>query len=568
MTIADAMLHEGAAPDDGAMPRGGAAPGAAPGAASEAAPGREAPDWLASGAAALGALLGEGLAATGPAGAHDLLAAILDAIPDGVRVVDPEGAVLYENRALRERIGPAIACSAYFDGDARLDAGIECPSASALLDGLPHEVVREVACAGGERAYFELRSTPFFDRTGRLAGALTVVRDETARVTLERERARYAARLEQAVEARTAELERAREMFRSILDGIPDMIALLDAAEGKLIFANAAAQALPEDTVRALRTALCQTSLMAGRTVTRILEHVDAAGRARVFESFAYPVPSMKEGGTLSIHFARDITARRALEQQAIRNERLAVVGELAAGLAHEIRTPLTSISNSVRLLEGALPAEAGEETRLVLGIIAKEARRLSALLADFLTFARPRPPRPVPTDLNGLVREAVGIARRSRPQAEAVAVELALAEEIPEAPVDRDQLQQALLNILTNGLDACLADACLANARPEAARPAAARLTVRTAGPRQGRAGWEIAVSDSGPGIAPQDLPRLFEPFFSKKPDGTGLGLAITKRIVDAHGGRVEVLSQPGAGASFTVVLPAASGAGPLQGA
>ncbi len=544
-------------------------------------PGDDVHDWVAAGTAALGSLLGDRLGGL-PTGSEALLGTILDALPDGVKLVDREMRVVHENRAMRERFAPALAGSTYVLGDARTDAGLECPAASALLDGLPHEAVREVTLADGERAYFDIRSTPLFDREGRLVGALMLVRDETLRVLLDRDRARdgaevqaaprrtgswmlfelertrYTARLQQQVEARTAELARAKETLHSILDGIPDPIALVDASDCRLLFTNAAAKALPDDLTQTLKQCLCRMTLEAGRTVTRQIEHVDSEGRRRVFESFVYPAPSIKAGRTLAIYFARDITERLALQQQVIRAERLAVVGELAAGLAHEIRTPLTSISNSVRLLQGTLPGAGGEDARLLLGIIAKEAKRLSALLTDFLKFARPRPPRPAPTDLNGLVREVVRLARDGRVHAEAVSVELALADDLPEAPVDRDQLQQALLNLVVNGLEACLS----VRREPGAQPP---RLTVRTAGPGQGRAGWEITISDTGPGIAPEDRARLFEPFFSKKPDGTGLGLAITKRILDAHGGRIEVSSAPGAGATFTLVLPAT---GALQGA
>ncbi len=570
----------------GPQGRRGAEAGLAPaGADGGAEPLVEERDWLAAGASALGRLL-----ASAPDGqAPDLVATVLDAIPDGVTVIDREHRTLYENRAHRERFAEAMRLSAYLDGDARTDLGVECPAASVLVDGLPHEVVRETRLADGERVYLEFRSTPLFDAQSRLTGVLTVVRDETRRVWLERERARqngdermparatplalererqrYASRLAQAVEARTAELARAKETLRSILDGIPDAIALLDSATGEPLFRNRAAESLSPGVQEAIRGAICpsrKTERLLSPTGARLVEHVDAQGRLRVLEALAYPVPSVAEGRTLDIVFARDITERRLLERQAIRNERLAVVGELAAGLAHEIRTPLTSISNSVKLLDGALPAVAGEEARLVLGIIAKESKRLSGLLTDFLKFARPRPPEPVATDLNALVRAVVEVARTSRAQADLVRVDLDLAEAPPLAPVDPDQLQQALLNIVVNAIDA-VAPA----AREAGGRATASQVTLKTRGPGDGAWGWTITVADTGPGIDPADLPRLFEPFFSKgKCDGTGLGLAIAKRIVEAHAGRIEVASAPGGGAAFTVVLPAASGSAPLEGA
>lgn len=519
-------------------------------------------DWLAASASALGRLLSIG----GDGRPPDLLRAILDAVPDGITVMDPGHRTVFENRANRERFGEAKRCSAYLEGDARTDLGLECPAASVLVDGLPHHVVRETRLADGERVYLEFRATPLFDERSRLAGVLTIVRDETRRVWLERKRQRYAARLEQAVEARTVQLARAKETLASILDGIPDAIALLDARTSETLFRNRAAESLPREVRRAIQTSICRDRAcerLLTPTAARLVEHVDAQRRLRVLETFAYPAPAVNEGRTLDIVFARDITERRLLEQQAIRNERLAVVGELAAGLAHEIRTPLTSISNSVSLLEGTIPQAAGDEARLVLGIIAKESKRLSGLLTDFLKFARPRPPEPRPTDLNGLVRAVVEVARTSRAEAGSVAVQFDLADDLPLAPVDPDQIQQAILNVVVNAIDA----APLARGAREG--DAAPQVTIRTAGPGDGTWAWSVTVSDTGPGIEPADLPRLFEPFFSKgKCDGTGLGLAITKRIVEAHAGRVEVTSVPGSGATFTIVLPAASGSAPLEGA
>lgn len=532
--------------------------------AVEAAPPADPFDWLVAGGSPLGRLLAAGAGSRLP----DFLTAVLDAVPDGIAVVDADRRRVFENRAMRERFDEARRASAYLDGDARTDLGLECPAASALADGVGHHVVRELRLPDGERVYLELASTPLRAADGRVVGALMIVRDETRRVSLERERQRHAARLEQAVEARTAELHRAKETLQRILDGIPAAISLLDASTGATLFRNRAAASLPAEVTDAVLRSLCrgrEAERLPMPTSARLVEHVDGQGEVQVFEAFAYPVPAPNEGRTLDIVYARDITLRRRLEAQAIRNERLAVVGELAAGLAHEVRTPLTSISNSVRLLEGALPPDAGDEARLVLGIIAKESRRLSGLLTDFLRFARPRPPEPVATDLNALVRGVVDLARRSRAQAEHVAVRLDLADDLAAAPVDPDQLRQALLNVVVNAIDAAAAGL---EAGPGAGR-AAAEVMVRTHGPGEGAFGWSIAVADTGPGIEAADLPRLFEPFFSKgKCDGTGLGLAIAKRIVEAHAGRIDVASVPGSGATFIVTLPAASGSAPLEGA
>lgn len=510
-------------------------------------------EWVAAGASALGRLIAGGPTTGSSEPLPDLLAAVLDAVPDGIAVMDRERRMIFENRAMRERFNEAKHASVYLDGDARTDLGLECPVASVLVDGRPHQVIRETRLADGELVHLELGATPLFDAERRLAGVLAVVRDE-------------------AVEAQTAQLHRAKETLRRILDGIPAAISLLDASTGDTLFRNRAAAALPPEVTEAILASICSglhCERLLAPTSARLVEHVDEHGDLRVFETFAYPVPAVSEGRTLDIVYARDITLRRRLEQQAIRNERLAVVGELAAGLAHEIRTPLTSISNSVKLLESAIPKEAGDEARLVLGIIAKESKRLSGLLTGFLKFARPRPPEPVPTDLNALVRGVVDVALGSRVQTEQVTVRLDLAEGLPLAPIDPDQLQQAVLNIVSNALDAAATPSGASRSKAAAAGVAPAQVVIRTQGPGDGASGWSITVTDTGAGIESADLPRLFEPFFSKgKGDGTGLGLAIAKRIVEAHAGSIEVGSTPGKGATFTVVLPAASSSAPLEGA
>ncbi|HEX7125271.1 MAG TPA: ATP-binding protein [Thermodesulfobacteriota bacterium] len=222
----------------------------------------------------------------------------------------------------------------------------------------------------------------------------------------------------------------------------------------------------------------------------------------------------------------------------------------LIAAFAHELRTPLASITCGIALLEQSLARVMDEESRYVLALVGKETRRISTLVHDWLALGRARAVRRAATDLNRLVVDAVAIARRSRPGGEPIAIEVALDAGIPHAPVDAEQMTQVLLNLLVNGLDACRV------ALGGAAEP---RLRVSTAWRGGEGGGWTIRVADTGPGIDPADLTRVFEPFFSRKPDGTGLGLAISRRIVEAHGGRIRAESGgPGRGSVFTIVLPA----------
>ena len=218
--------------------------------------------------------------------------------------------------------------------------------------------------------------------------------------------------------------------------------------------------------------------------------------------------------------------------------ERLATAGELAAGMAHEIRNPLAGIVNATALLtaEGGLtPAERAA----TLGAIRTEARRLNRILSDFLRFARPQTAQCALGDIVEVVEHVSALVRDDYSRAPRVDVRVAIDPAVPRFAFDRDQLTQVLWNVALNGVEAM---------------DGRGRLSLEVA--RQ-NGDVALAVSDTGPGIAPERLPRLFEPFYSGKPNGTGLGLTIAERIVSAHGGRIEIDSKPGRGTRVTMLFP-----------
>jgi signal transduction histidine kinase len=228
------------------------------------------------------------------------------------------------------------------------------------------------------------------------------------------------------------------------------------------------------------------------------------------------------------------------LEAQVRRSQRLADLGTLAAGLAHEIRNPLASMTGSIELLRGSVSA--GEDERRLMGIVLREAERLNELVAQFLAFARPATPRRRPTDLAALLDETLSVFRND-PQAAGVTLDPAL-EHAP-ADCDPDQLRQVFWNLLTNAAQAVGA----------ASPGGGGTIRVRC---RAGGEGAVVEIEDDGAGMDAEDLGRIFLPFFTTKPRGTGLGLATVHRIVDAHGGSIRVASERGKGSRFTVVLPA----------
>jgi len=226
-------------------------------------------------------------------------------------------------------------------------------------------------------------------------------------------------------------------------------------------------------------------------------------------------------------------------EREFRRSERLAALGQLAAGMAHEIRNPLTSV---ILLLETCRqdPA-AGALTDEDLDLIEQELHRIDGSLQAFLDYSRPPEPRRAPADLRDITREALALAR-PRAEQQRVAVRLHLPDRPVPLQADAGQLRQVVLNLLLNALDAV---------------PVGGAIDVAISPPADGTAG--LTVADTGPGIAADLLPRLFEPFASTKDTGLGLGLVISKRIVEDHGGMIRGTNRPGGGACFAVRLPVA---------
>jgi signal transduction histidine kinase len=245
-------------------------------------------------------------------------------------------------------------------------------------------------------------------------------------------------------------------------------------------------------------------------------------------------------GETLLLELVADMTEQVRLRERVTAAEHLAAAGELAAGVAHEIRNPLAAIVNATTLFDSA-EALTVEERASTLDAVRREARRLNRILSDFLVFARPGASRRRPGDIREVVEHVAALIRDDPARASQVELAVRVDASVPTFAFDPDQLTQVLWNIALNGVEAM--GGC-------------GRLSLEV-GRRNGQV--LIVVSDSGRGIAGEEQGRVFEPFYSKKPGGTGLGLTIAQRIVAAHGGRIDLESFPGGGTRFTIALPIA---------
>ncbi|NUP04718.1 MAG: two-component system sensor protein [Polyangiaceae bacterium] len=236
--------------------------------------------------------------------------------------------------------------------------------------------------------------------------------------------------------------------------------------------------------------------------------------------------------------------------QQMKERDRLALLGQMAAGLAHEIRNPLGAIKGAAQLLADPGPHEDETTSREFIGIILEEVDRLNRVVGSMLDLARPGDQSVVPVDVNGVARRTLQIvsAERADPDVE---VQLTLAHDLPRVAIDPEQLRQVLMNLIRNGMQAV-------GQRGKVNISTRVRFGRGTRSGKEGDAFVEITVADTGPGISRKTLEKLFLPFFTTKDKGTGLGLAISQRIVQGAGGRIEVRSYEGKGSTFSVVLPA----------
>ena len=235
-----------------------------------------------------------------------------------------------------------------------------------------------------------------------------------------------------------------------------------------------------------------------------------------------------------------------AAQAEQVRSARLAAIGELAAGIAHETRNPLGAISHATETLQRSLRLD-GEDAEL-LEIIRREAARLNEIVSDFLVFGRPRPLAVQETDLAALIKDVLVALEQDERCHPAVRVETILDPALPRLLLDLHQMSQVLWNLYLNAAQAMpQGGRLLTRARLRPGADGASRLS--------------LEISDTGPGPPRGAEGRLFEPFFTTKPDGTGLGLPIARRIVEEHGGALTLEGGAAGGAVARLLLPLREG-------
>jgi two-component system sensor histidine kinase AtoS len=358
-------------------------------------------------------------------------------------------------------------------------------------------------------------------------------------------------------------IEESQKRYRMLFESAGDGIFLLEAEGGnvgRIVSANPAAAHMhgyTADELSRLNIADLDTPEAAAESLDRIRrilngEWIDTEISHRKRDGTVFPVEVSAgllefEDQKFILNFNKDITERKQAEEALQRAEQLVIVGEMAAGLAHEIKNPLAGIKVSIEVL--ATELKTTQEDKEIFDRIIDEINRIETLLRNLLSYAIPPTPQFAPLDVNKIIRSAVKTAEFSlKSPAEGsgsrrvkdIQFVKDLSSQLPHIVADSAQLQQVILNLLLNAVYAI---------------PEVGTISVKTSSHTD--ASIRIVVSDTGKGIDVEDIQRIFLPFFTTKPKGTGLGLSICKRLIEQQNGTIDVARDPKGGLRFAIDLP-----------
>ena len=434
------------------------------------------------------------------------------------------------------------------------EAGEHIPEARELLDATRTRSIMAVPISSG----------------GEIVGALGIGAAEPGRFTADDERVMLTLARQLGVAIANAELyghvHRAKAEWERTFDSIGDAIAVYDS-DGRLIRANRAMLDTQQWTWETLRGRTCSDTGFCGGGVGPCSVTVAASRRVdvraqvtradgRSFEVTTFPVGAPRGERTAVVQVAKDVTERLAastrieeMRHQLLQAEKLSALGQLVAGVAHELNNPLTSVIGYSQLVQEELKARGdgawAERLGSDVGQVLTEAERAARIVRNLLAFARQQSAERSPHDIAAAVESALSLREYNMRQ-RGIDVRFTVAPDLPEVVCDTGQIQQVIVNLVLNA----------ERAMREADAPSVHVSLSHDAGAGAVR----IEVTDTGHGIDPSVLPRIFDPFFTTRPvgEGTGLGLSICYGIVREHGGAIWAASAPGQPTRFTILLPA----------
>ncbi len=406
---------------------------------------------------------------------------------------------------------------------------------------------------GGLNRHLYFLASPIYDEKGQVIAAIETIQDISKEEEMANDLREYAdslqAELQENIRLRQ-EIESLYNHLQSIVDSLPERLFVL-TSDGTIHY-------MSRDVKTGLRMTAPQVQ---GKHFLELvpLEYQDLVSarwedaKRGVFTPYEMEVkardgsPRMLlitvapiRGTDRYVIVQRDITEFKRLEAQVYESQKMAAVGQLSAGIAHEVRNPLSSIKMSLHILEKRMHPTGNDLKRF--RIAEREVEHLEDLVRDVLIYARPAKPKKEATDIRKVVEQALDLAEKGLSE-KGIDVRTRFAADVPVCSVDPSMLEQAFLNLLLNAVDALEPGGILT-------------LSVRKTSPPEG-ASIEVEIEDNGCGIDEGDMPHLFNPFFTRKKDGTGLGLTQVNKIVEMHGGSVEVFSRKGEGTRVRVRFP-----------
>ncbi len=475
--------------------------------------------------------------------------AIFEHAGDAVMVYDNNGVVQLWNKRAEEMFGykaeEVVGQKWHLLVPEELQGEVGWLSDELKKKGFVKNYVTERVRKDGTRLTVELTRATIKDAKGKPAGVSAIVRDITEKRQMEQDRATVA-----------MELARSEGRYKAIFEHAGDAVVVYDNNDivqlwnkrAEEIFGYKAEEVIGKRWYGGVPKELRQESKQLSHQVMEkgvVQEYETERMRkdgTRVPVEVTRAALRDKQGNILGVSaIARDLTDRKRLEQekeqaqqQLLTSERLAAIGELAATVGHELRNPLGVLSNAAYFLKMKLE-DADEKVKRHLDIMEQEVANCNNIINNLLDFARPRQPTLQATDINPIVERALTRSRLSGK----VKVVTSLGEGLPRIMADADQLQEVFLNLISNAVEAM---------------PDGGELSIHTT---QSDNLAKVEFKDTGTGIAPENMDKIFQPLFSTKAKGTGLGMTIVKSIVERHQGKVEVSSQPENGTIISVILP-----------
>jgi two-component system, cell cycle sensor histidine kinase and response regulator CckA len=490
-------------------------------------------------------LLPDASAARASGRSFDRLAAVVESSDDAIITKTPQGTITSWNRAATrmfgydsaEAIGRHITMLFPRERLAEEDEFMARIAHGERLDHFETERLRK----DGTRIAVSITLSPVKDPQGRIVEISHIARDITGRNA--------------TMAALASEIETTRALFDS-------------AAEGIMVV-NDAGQIMRVNLRLAQMFGYAHGELMGQRVDILLPERFRTAHRSHRMSYFAaprarsmgggldlfgcrkdgveFPVeislsPIETANGRLAMALVTDISERRSLEQATRQREKLATLATLSAGIAHELNNPIGIISTRIELMlqeaaSHALPDQVMED----LKVLHRNVQRVTAIAKGLLSFARQAPDEPLPLDVNAVIEETLLLLGRPLAK-QGVQIKTTLDRTLGPIVGNGNALQQVLTNLLLNARDAM---------------PRGGDVRIETA-PEPDRVGWlRIIIVDTGDGMRPETVDRIWEPFYTTKTSGTGLGLSVAQKIIREHGGAIAVESAPGRGTTFTIVLP-----------